>query len=414
MISTFREASQQGAVEYLSQKAGANAGAAILGVWRSLLFVALGAGIIWAYLTNRLAGKAMAAALIAVLVVDLWSIERMYWIFSPRASTLFATDPAIDAIKADMAKSGQRSRVWTAAFSAGVVARDPAFVGDALMSHDLRIVGNYHGNELGMYRPAARQRQPLAGSRMLQIFPPPFWLHENVGYLYTGADDSTAKILGIQLKLSAPLTKIAGPVRNAAGSMVFAYKLPVDNRAAWVTSAMVKAPENQALATVLDPRFDAARVAIIDTSAKDVQVAPLQALPEPSPIRATVTSAADSAYDISLDKPATAGLGARRLGELFSGLERDRRRKGGRGGSNELQPHRRRASDGRSVGSAPFYRCCVQEGEARDTDRPDARAGRVDRWCCSGPPPAVVGCGRVGRFAAWLAAQEVVFSDIRT
>ena len=109
MISTFGDASQQGAIEYLSQKASANTGAAILGVWRSLLFVALGAGIIWAYLTNRLAGKATAAALVAVLVVDLWSIERMYWIFSPRASKLYATDPAIDAIKADMAKSGQRS-----------------------------------------------------------------------------------------------------------------------------------------------------------------------------------------------------------------------------------------------------------------------------------------------------------------
>jgi Bacterial membrane protein YfhO len=305
-ISTFGDSAQPQLLDYLSQRASVNAGAAILGVWRSFLVTAVGAGIIWAYLTNRLAMKATAIALIAVLVIDLWSIERMYWIFSPRATTLYATDPAIDAIKADMAKRGQWSRVWTEALSANVVPRDPAFAGDALMSHDLRIVGNYHGNELGIY-------DQLIGSANLsqdpnyQIFPPPFWLHENVGYLYTGADDSTAALLGNHLKLSAPMTKIAGPVRDAAGSMVYAYRLPVDNRPAWVASGMAKAPENQALATLLDARFDPARVAIIDTSAKDIQVPPLSTLPDPSPIRATVTSATDGAYDISLDKPATEG-----------------------------------------------------------------------------------------------------------
>src|SRR5262249_18524888 len=149
--------------------------------------------------------KATAIALIAVLVVDLWSIERMYWIFSPRASTLYATDPAIDAIKADMAKSGQWSRVWTEGLSNDVVPRDPAFVGDALMSHGLRIVGNYHGNELGIYDQLLGTAN-LSQDPNLSIFAPPFWLHENVGYLYTGADDSTAHILSSQLRLPTPLT----------------------------------------------------------------------------------------------------------------------------------------------------------------------------------------------------------------
>ena len=302
-ISTFRDPSLAQALDYLSQKASANTGAAILGVWRSFIVVAIGAGIVWAYLTNRLSAKATAVALVAALVIDLWSIERMYWIFSPRASKLYATDPAIDAIKADMAKSGQWSRVWTEPLAD--VGRDPAFSGDALMSHDLRILGNYHGNELGMYDQllgnANESQQP-----QMQIYAPPLWLHENVGYLYTGANDSTAQLLASHFKLNA-FTKLAGPVRNAFGSMVFAYKLPTENRPAWVASAMAKAPEGQALATVLDSRFDQGRVAIIDSSAKNVQVAPLSVLPEPSPIRATVTSATDGAYDISLDKPATAG-----------------------------------------------------------------------------------------------------------
>jgi len=303
-IATFGLAPQ--AIDYLSQQAAANAGAAIFGVWRSFLFAALAAGVIWAFMTDRLAARGAAISLVALLIVDLWTIERLYWFFSPRASVLYATDPAIDAITADMAKSGQWGRVWTAGLSSGVVGRDPTFDGDAMMSHGIRLVGNYHGNELGIYQQLLGQAN-LSGNARMPIYAPPFWRHENVGYLYTGADSATIGVLSDSLKLPARPTRLAGPVRNAAGSMVYAYKLPGEQRAAWVASAMAKAPENQALATVLDSRFDPTRVAIIDSSAKGVTVAPLQTLPEGSTIRATVTSATDGAYDISLDKPATAG-----------------------------------------------------------------------------------------------------------
>jgi hypothetical protein len=292
--------------DYLSQQAAANTGAAIFGVWRSFLFVALAAGVVWAFVTERLAARHAAIALVTLLIVDLWTIERLYWFFSPRASVLYATDPAIEAIKSDMAKSGQWNRVWTSPLSAGVVGRDPAFDGDAMMSHGIRLVGNYHGNELGMYQELVSQANLTQNPRM-PIYSPPLWRHENVGYLYTGADTATVGVLSDSLKLTARPARLAGPVRNAAGSMVYAYKLPGDQRPAWVAAAMTKAPENQALATVLDSRFDPARVAILDSSATHVQVPPLAALPEPSPIRATVTSATDGAYDIALDKPATPG-----------------------------------------------------------------------------------------------------------
>jgi hypothetical protein len=100
---------------------------------------------------------------------------------------------------------------------------------------------------------------------------------------------------------------LAGPVRDAAGSMVYAYRLPGDMSPAWVASAMVKASEEQALGTILDPRFDPKRVAIVDSSAKDVQAQTLQGLPEPSAARATVTATTDQSYDISIAPPATAG-----------------------------------------------------------------------------------------------------------
>jgi hypothetical protein len=293
--------------EYLdafTARASANTGEAILGVWRSFFFVIAGAGCIWALLTDRLEARIALIALAAVLVIDLWSIERMYWVFSPRASTLFATDPAIDAIKADIAKSGEPGRVWTEErFSNGIV-RDANFVGDGLMSHGLRLVGVYHGNELDMYDRLLGTGEARE-SRV--VFSPEFWRHENVRYLYTGMQDSVIKDLTTQAKWPSAPTLMAGPVRDAAGSMVYAYRLPGDMSPAWVASAMVKASEEQALGTILDPRFDPKRVAIVDSSAKDVQTQTLQGLPEPAAARAKVTATTDQSYDVTIEPPAMAG-----------------------------------------------------------------------------------------------------------
>jgi hypothetical protein len=301
VVSTFTDYPPE-AIAQLSSKASANTGNAILGVWRSFFFVIAGAGLIWAWLTDRLPLRTTLIGLAAVLIVDLWSIERMYWTFSPRASVLYATDPAIEAIKADIVKEGQPGRVWTEERLAATI-RDPIFAGDALMSHGLRLVGVYHGNELGMY-------QELVGPeyRNSQItFSPEFWRHENVRYLYTVGDDSAIAALSAQAKWPSVPTKLAGPVRNAAGNMVYAYKLPGETRPAWVASAIAKVPASQTLATVIDPRFDPLRVAVVDTSAHDVQAQELKGLPEPSPVKARVTASTDDSYDVALDQPASAG-----------------------------------------------------------------------------------------------------------
>jgi hypothetical protein len=109
-----------------------------------------------------------------------------------------------------------------------------------------------------------------------------------------------------QLHWPATPTKIVGPVKNAAGSTIYLYRLPGDNRAAWVASAMVKGSDEEALATVLDARFDPTRAAILDTGAK-INVPPVTSVPPPSGVQASVTRYDPGAIDVQLDKPATAG-----------------------------------------------------------------------------------------------------------
>jgi hypothetical protein len=58
---------------------------------------------------------------------------------------------------------------------------------------------------------------------------------------------------------------------------------------------------------VLNPLFNPATVAIVDTSAKDVSGVTIQSLPAPAAIRAAVPRFDPGAIDVVLDQPATAG-----------------------------------------------------------------------------------------------------------
>jgi hypothetical protein len=294
-------------VDGIVSRAQSNNAAAIFGVWRSFLVAALAAGLIWAMLTDRLARRAAVIAITALVIADLWSIEREYWIFSPRAATIFASDPAIDAIKADIAKTGEPGRVFNPRAGSGMVKElgreDRNFSGDKLMVHGIRVPGGYHGNQLGSYQQMMDQQ---IDSLPTIEFSPQFWRHENVRYLYTAlTDDELAQVVP-RIK-APPLTKLAGPVRNSSGSMVSAYKVGAENSFAFVASAMVKAPQNQALATVLDPRFDPRTAAIVDTVARDINPPGLTALPTASTTHARVTRYEPGVIDLALDEPGMSG-----------------------------------------------------------------------------------------------------------
>ena len=292
---------------FFAQRADRNTSSAILGIWRSTVFLLFGAGVLWALAQKRIVAKQAAIALAVLLVADLWSIERFYWVFMQRASVLYAADPAVDAIKADIAKNGP-GRVWTidARLVGGYeVPRDPFFE-DALMSHDLRVAIGYQGNALDRYEQLQASANVMQNATM-PFVSPAFWRQENVRYLYTAAPDSVMTQVATQLKLSGPIAKLAGPVRNAAGSMVYAYKVPQDDPYAWVSTAIVKAPDEQSLSTVLDPRFVPASLAIADLSDTTVNALQIAAMPAASATTTTVKSYAPGAVDLDLSQPAKSG-----------------------------------------------------------------------------------------------------------
>jgi hypothetical protein len=100
------------------------------------------------------------------------------------------------------------------------------------------------------------------------------------------------------------VTLAKGPVRNAAGDTVYLYRVTGENPYAWVTPVAVKAPDDQVLATVLNPRFDVRRAALFDTSAKVRASTGVEALPAPLSVTATVRRYEPGKVTIDLSAPA--------------------------------------------------------------------------------------------------------------
>ncbi|MDE3151637.1 MAG: hypothetical protein KGL93_05265 [Gemmatimonadota bacterium] len=276
-----------------------NNGALILGAWRSFLAAAVTGGLIVAVARDRMPLRTAAIAFVVVAAVDLLSIDHYYWIFSPPASQLYASDSTI----AYMQRQPQPGRVAALPLSQ-YEQSDPYFGGDGFMVHDIRSVDGYHGNELGDYQ----QLGGKEGMTYRNAVSPEFWRLANVRYIYTTVDAPTLDSLyATQLKRpDITFTRVAGPARNSAGSMVYLLAPSQNDPYAWVAPALVKATEVQTLPTVLSTKFDPKTVAVFDTAAH-VTPATLTAVPKPLDIAASVTTYEPGHVVMDLSAPAPEG-----------------------------------------------------------------------------------------------------------
>jgi hypothetical protein len=272
-----------------------NEPAQVIGALRSLLAVAAVGGLLVGLTRQRLRPRTVAWALLAVVALDLWSVERHYWRFSPRASELYVSDPVLE----DLAHAPEVGRVLPLALQSLTARhRDPYLGGGdgratGLMIHGIRSVVGYHGNELGRYDLLTGWDSPDYGTRILN---PNVWQLLNIRYLYTNA----------QLPTSQGMRLLAGPAVNAAGDTTYLYRAPTDNPPAWVTSLAVKAPDESALPMLLDSRFDVSRIALFDTAtAVPTQPVPNGA-PAPTGIGVRVTRWEPGRISLVLDQPAPA------------------------------------------------------------------------------------------------------------
>jgi hypothetical protein len=205
-------------------------------------------------LTPRIAGW----ALVGLVVVDLWSIERLYWEFSEPAQVLYGSDTAIEFVK----KLSQPMRVLTIPiYDMPMAPGDPNLTGDGLMAHGVRITCGYHGNAIGRYMPNC-DRNALAN--------PTMWALTNTEFILSNTDT-----------IGGPgIRRIVGPVKDAAGSMVSLFQLPGDHSFAWVAPVILKYPDSAVDEAFKTPSFPAHSAAFFD-STSNVDGAKVTTLPPP-------------------------------------------------------------------------------------------------------------------------------------
>ncbi|MEO8193936.1 MAG: YfhO family protein [Gemmatimonadales bacterium] len=267
----------------------ANAHAVVLGAWRSFAFVLLALGVIVLHRKGRIRLAAVGWSLAVLVAADSWTIMRQYWIFSPPASVTYKSDAAIDRIK----KDPQPARVIALEIEPNE-RRDANLQGDGLMAYRIRNVLGYHGNELGRYDQLLQKDQSYQ-----QIFNPRVWQILNVRYLLTNSADVGAFFPGAEW--------IIGPVKDAAGTDIYLYRLPGENPYAWVTPVIVKAEDASVEVTLLNRAFDVRTAALFAPEADVTGLDNLVALPLPIDLPATVTHYEPGKASIELSSPAPAG-----------------------------------------------------------------------------------------------------------
>jgi hypothetical protein len=281
--------------ERLFDRVLANRRDLFVGAWRSFLFVAVTAALGLAMLRGKVSGRAAAWGLAALMAVDLWTIERTYWMFMQRAKVIYAGDSVTEMLKAEA------QPVRTIAPQGRVLAfpvrptpeRDVFLTGDALMTHRIRQVLGYHGNQVGRYN-------DLIGtySDDNRLFSPNVLQLTNTRYFLTNIPE---------LPFIGNTTLVKGPVVNASGDTVYLYRFNADNSYSWVTPVAVKAPDEQVLATLLNPRFEVKRAALFDTSANVAVSQGVQSLPPPLAITTSVRHYEPGKISIDLSAPAPQG-----------------------------------------------------------------------------------------------------------
>jgi hypothetical protein len=260
------------AMPWRAQRVQENAGELQSGALRLLIVALLSGACLLAIVAKRLTPTMSIAALVVVMVGDLWSLDRNFFTFSGRASEVFRDD----AITSYLRKAPKPYRIIDAAGGYGGSS--------ILMGYGIANALGYHGFELRAY-------QELGGG-------PPQWA--NV------LSPSFMNLLSIQYLILPDARALPGfhqvvaPTTTALGIPAALYERDTTPAYARVALTAAKAPDGAELPSLVDPRFPLSDVVVFADTAS-VTAAPLtQPLPK-SVVHATVSQWAPGAMTVSLD-----------------------------------------------------------------------------------------------------------------
>ena len=228
---------------------------------RVLVLTLAAAGLCAWRLSNRIAAAPWSLLMGAVVLLDLWSVERRYIQFSPPARVSFAPDSVVRTLRAD---SGLY-RVLPLNEYPGLE--------NYFMSQHIRSVLGYHGNELQRY-------DELLGGKNE-------W--RNIG------SPNLLKLLAVHyVVISQPVqTPIlaavgSGPMPTVDGQPAYLYRVTDPVPYAFLVGEALQLPDSLTIPTLLDSRFDLRRMLLVSPDQK-VGLTTLEQHEIPTPVTAPVT-----------------------------------------------------------------------------------------------------------------------------
>jgi hypothetical protein len=211
----------------------ANAAALKAGAARLLVFAVIGTLLLWATATRKVPARLAVIALVAATGLELWSIDRLFFNWSPRAKVLFADD----AVTTYLEKAPKPYRVLDAQQSYGK---------SILMGYDIPQLTGYHGFQLKRFNDLLDTQQGLSPA-LLDLY--------------------AIRYLILQQPQNVPGFKQVVPsTPTALGTTAVLYERETATPWARVVPAAAKAPDAQIPATVTDARFPVSGAVLLSDS----------------------------------------------------------------------------------------------------------------------------------------------------
>ena len=274
----------QGITEGLAAGSGridaalANAGELRIGSLRLLLFAALAGGVFLAVGARRLRGLAAVALMGAVVLADLWSIDRRFVEVEGKSAELFQDDVITRRIK----ETPMPYRVWQPA--GGQVAALAPYPGSWLMGVQVPTLFGYHGNELHAF-------DELLGGKNL-------WQNQLSEVML---DLFAIRYVLLRQEQQLPRYHKILEGKTTVGSDAVLYEADSVPPYVRLMAGAIKVPGDQIPGIVNDPRFPALTVALYDDSSSvspvDVGTEP----PAPAAARAQVTAWEPGRITVAID-----------------------------------------------------------------------------------------------------------------
>lgn len=214
----------------------------IADAFRALIFGLAVAALALPTVRRRWTTESWALALGAVVLLDLYSVERRYLsaAFSERASTTLAADEVVRALEAD-----------TSVYRVFVLHE--AYMQNYLMVHGIRSTLGYNGSEIHRYDELMGGKNEWANALNPAMWPNLFAV---LGVKYVVLDQQ------VQFPLLEPM---GSALRTYSGTTAHLYRVRQPNPYAYVVgnALRVRQPDDAVIPTMLDARFDPRRLLIV-------------------------------------------------------------------------------------------------------------------------------------------------------